>query len=315
MYCDVKEAFDNPLRQQMAALEKRTNNKQQIINSVENERLAYQVPKMSHEDIVKRTTLQYPDSPQPFINAQGDITSNINYQSGQGYYPGSNDTITQTITGEGTSIRDLQTREDAEIPNLEEISQISEISDLSENSTRDKNKSRDSMLSLDDVGSVGSLVSTPTQQSISSLPSMPSIPSMPSLDFMPGQTNNTNWNNWLNNNNGSWSGGNSGNKNKRTHSHEYYIRNFLREFKGDDTTSLSGEEIEEVYDHIKSCRYCRDTVKEDKVKAPESKPEESGSDFFGTNIKEIILVIAAGIIVMLIIHLLLNLSKKINAKS
>lgn len=49
--------------------------------------------------------------------------------------------------------------------------------------------------------------------------------------------------------------------NMKDRTHEYYIRNFIRDFGDDNSTLLPKHEYEDTYDHIKTCKYCKDEIK------------------------------------------------------
>lgn len=110
-------------------------------------------------------------------------------------------------------------------------------------------------------------------------------------------------------------------------SHSYYINKFMRSIidDGNDIVSLASSQDDELYDHIKSCKYCRNQINikmknyyknqtvEDKKDVPVKYKEKSlilPDKIFGYNVKEIILIIVASIIIIFILDLLVRIGKR-----
>lgn len=110
-------------------------------------------------------------------------------------------------------------------------------------------------------------------------------------------------------------------------SHNYCIEKFLKSIvdDGNDMLSLASSEDDLLYDHIKSCKYCKSqihqkmkmyydskppskktTQKEVRVKEPFELPEK----IFGYNVKEIIIIIAVSIMIIFILDLLVRIGRK-----
>jgi len=108
---------------------------------------------------------------------------------------------------------------------------------------------------------------------------------------------------------------NKNKKNKVVHSHDYYIYRFMRELKKDDLTSLIGEELDDVYEHVKGCKFCRSEIRKkmlntyDKTVSITEEKEETTNN---TEIKDIIIIVLVGIIVIFILDLFYKLYKAVN---
>jgi len=104
-------------------------------------------------------------------------------------------------------------------------------------------------------------------------------------------------------------------------SHNYYIETFMHEFLDDgDMVSMASSE-NDMYDHIKRCKYCRSmiakkmsrTMLTDK-KATVSKLQTqmgAASSILGYDLKEIIIIILVGICIIFIMDLFVKIGKKI----
>lgn len=97
---------------------------------------------------------------------------------------------------------------------------------------------------------------------------------------------------------------------KKSHSH--YIKKFIDSLS-DDMTLLSNDD--DVYNHVKGCKYCRVNIKKlisEKVISPVKKLyNEYIPDFNpGYSLKEIIVIIVIGIIIIFILDLFVRLGKK-----
>lgn len=47
---------------------------------------------------------------------------------------------------------------------------------------------------------------------------------------------------------------------KKKHSHSYYIKNFIKEFN-DDNVSFTGTQCDDIYKHVQSCNFCKTEIK------------------------------------------------------
>lgn len=116
------------------------------------------------------------------------------------------------------------------------------------------------------------------------------------------------------------------NKKKGTkHTHSFYISYFLDKFLHDDMASLVSshqKDDDEVFEHIKQCKYCRSKVNEEMKdyyqqeisKVDEQPPivkERSFSPInFGYDIKEIVVIILVGICIIFILDLFVKIGRK-----
>lgn len=109
-----------------------------------------------------------------------------------------------------------------------------------------------------------------------------------------------------------------------TISHNECINKFVKGIV-DDNTSMMSYYDSNVYDHIKKCKYCKVQIN-DKIKRYynnkidiNNTPKDEGiieplfsGKFIGYDMKEIILIIIIGVIVVFILDLLVKIGKKIN---
>lgn len=111
-------------------------------------------------------------------------------------------------------------------------------------------------------------------------------------------------------------------------SHRNYINKFLKSITddGNDMISLASSQDDELYDHIKSCKYCRSQINlrmksyyknqdivVEKNNIPIKHKEKSlilPDKILGYNVKEIILIIVASIIIIFILDLLVRIGKR-----
>ncbi len=112
-------------------------------------------------------------------------------------------------------------------------------------------------------------------------------------------------------------------------SHNYCINKFLKSIvdDGNDMLSLASSQDDQLYDHIKSCKYCRSQIN-NKMKSMYSnnssnKSEEDNAKItkvsnniefpekiFGYKVKEIIIIIAISIMIIFILDLLVRIGRK-----
>ena len=109
---------------------------------------------------------------------------------------------------------------------------------------------------------------------------------------------------------------------KIKHGHQYYINKFINRLQNDDD-SVESSQDDGIYDHIKCCKYCRmqincklkmnltNSPKEDKNKIVNEHFNFDDNKIFGYDLKEILLIIVAGIIIICVIDLIVKLSRKI----
>lgn len=122
------------------------------------------------------------------------------------------------------------------------------------------------------------------------------------------------------------------NKPKVKLGHNHYINKFLKSIAddGSDAASIASSQDDQVYDHIKSCKYCRNQINKKMKKMYEIKIEnfnnsnisakETSSnvkldvpeEIFGYKFKEIIIIIAVSIMIIFILDLLVRVGRKIN---
>nr|QBK88355.1 MAG: hypothetical protein LCMiAC01_00190 [Mimivirus LCMiAC01] len=113
--------------------------------------------------------------------------------------------------------------------------------------------------------------------------------------------------------------------NKSTHRHDYYIKKFIQQIVDDDMMSMTSSQDNDVYDHIKKCKYCKSQINEKlkqhykNKKNPSTKPisqniinpKSTPTKILGYNIKEIIIIILIGLCSIFIFDLFVNIGKKI----
>lgn len=113
------------------------------------------------------------------------------------------------------------------------------------------------------------------------------------------------------------------NKPKQHHGHKYYINKFIGGVV-DDITSVASSQDAEIYDHIKLCKYCRTEIKrklkllsglkEEKEVTSTSKEIEHfsalNSGIAGYEIKEILIILLIGIVIIFILDLFVKIGQK-----
>jgi len=105
--------------------------------------------------------------------------------------------------------------------------------------------------------------------------------------------------------------------------HNHYINKFLNSIvdDGSDAASIASSQDDQVYDHIKSCKFCRTQINKKMKKMYETKTETfNGSaapiqaetklnipdELFGYKFKEIIIIIAVSIMIIFVLDLLVR---------
>ena len=115
---------------------------------------------------------------------------------------------------------------------------------------------------------------------------------------------------------------------KSKFNHRYYINKFIKSIidDGNDTISLASSQDDELYDHIKVCKYCRnqinlrmknfyrESVKENKTESVNIKKTieefKLPETVFGYSMKEILLIIVASVVIIFILDLLVRIGRK-----
>jgi len=124
---------------------------------------------------------------------------------------------------------------------------------------------------------------------------------------------------------------------KKKKKHNYYIQQFLREIRSDenDTISITSTKQSDIYEHIRKCKFCKyqigkklnvdkdkdiaktiedidnsmmDNMLDDMV---DNKPEKEKT---GHDIKDIILIIVIGIVIIFILDLFVKLGSRLSIK-
>jgi hypothetical protein len=292
MYCSVEEAFNNPLKEKMEEyqinnnINSNTNNNDDIIQTVENNQDKYNID----SDVI-----QHPVFVPSFFTAQGDYANKGPYYEDEQVNHENNNN--NNINMMGTTIDDLK---DQDVPQY--------------NSDND----------LDDVFS--------SDDSLSFLDSDCSL-SPQQLEYLSDDIDNDYYRKP---------------KNKQPINHEYYITKFMRTIL-DDTMSNGIESMNgssnstngalnsassDVYDHVKSCKYCRSKISK-KIKAYYSTEATAKSTaqssilgltniegftdgklsipkniLLGYELKEIIIIIIVGIILIFVLDLFVKIGRK-----
>lgn len=101
--------------------------------------------------------------------------------------------------------------------------------------------------------------------------------------------------------------------------HDYCTKNFLQFFVyNDDMISLNTAFDDKIYKHVKKCKICKKRINsilnkvklEKQITEQTEKPVVENFNYFGYDIKEIILIIVCGIILVFILDLLVKLGRK-----
>lgn len=109
--------------------------------------------------------------------------------------------------------------------------------------------------------------------------------------------------------------------------HNHYINKFLNSIvdDGSDAASIASSQDDQVYDHIKSCKFCRTQINKKMKKMYKTKTETFSSsatpaptkldlpdELFGYKFKEIIIIIAVSIMIIFILDLLVRVGRRID---
>jgi hypothetical protein len=207
----------------------------------------------------------------PYFTAQGDINSNNDNEN-------ENENENNNNNNNGTKLSDLAQKEINETESLAQ-DYILENDTLSNIPTLYTNTATNSIGSLGSIGSFGTQESNYDNNSTN-------------RSFLTVKTKNKK-------------------KSKNViHSHEYYIYRFLKELKKDDLTSLMGEDLDDVYDHVKICGFCKAQINKkltsgnNKIVAQSVVPVVPVVEKKSKNeIKEIAVIIFIGIVVIFILDL------------
>lgn len=106
-------------------------------------------------------------------------------------------------------------------------------------------------------------------------------------------------------------------KKKVKHSHSYYIKCFIDKLTNEEDLSIgsfsSGDSG--VFDHVKSCKYCRMMVNQ-KMKnnnqptlPPSPKIDRKNDKIMGYDLKEVAIIILIGVIIIFILDLLVRIGR------
>lgn len=230
-YSSISEAYNNnPLKQQMDRLEKindRNNHKNALTQSVVN----YQ-----HENGL---------IPPHSANKIEHFGNNEENENDKSYLNHPFFTAQGDING---------TEDDTNIHNVE-TNNGTRLTDLKKKERKEKKHKYNEYFSDTDTMSTGPTLYTNTGSL--GFGSLASLGSIPSLD------------NFSSDNDESLLTVRTKNKSRHDnviHSHEYYIYRFLRELKKDDLNSLMGSELDDVYDHVKMCKFCKMKINENLTK-------------------------------------------------
>jgi len=175
-----------------------------------------------------------------------------------------------------------------------------------------------------DTTSLGSLIDTDLSdysneslfsESIKSLPSSSSV-SMDTVSLLDFKKNKKKYINELE----------SIDNSMKDRSHEYYIRHFIKDFKDTESIAFSKKEYEDLHDHLKTCRYCKEEIKlrlngtivdnvpekQNIIKKPvELGPSHGSSIMDRVDIKDVVVVIVVGIIIIFLLDLFIKINKKL----
>lgn len=105
--------------------------------------------------------------------------------------------------------------------------------------------------------------------------------------------------------------------------HEYCINRIVQSLFGDqDTLSMASSENNDAYRHVKTCKYCKTKINQKmknyfKPAQIENKQPDNIKEYFdqtnlGYDLKELLIIILAGIILIFILDLLVKIGKKMN---
>lgn len=117
---------------------------------------------------------------------------------------------------------------------------------------------------------------------------------------------------------------------KKKVDHEYYINKTLKSLLDDhdshSLSSLASSQNNYIYKHVRSCKYCKDKINKkmkehfqpDTTKSSQSKNINKNGDIkeyfnvtnLGYDLKEILIIILAGIILVIILDLLVKIGRK-----
>lgn len=102
-------------------------------------------------------------------------------------------------------------------------------------------------------------------------------------------------------------------RNTTKYSHQYYIKQFLSGMQDDDF-SCGKTQDPSIYDHVRTCKYCRVQIK----KSLNSKTCDKaiienfeGTTYFGYNFKELVIILVIGVIIIMILDLLVKIGRKV----
>ena len=109
--------------------------------------------------------------------------------------------------------------------------------------------------------------------------------------------------------------------------HDYCINKIVKDLLDDpDTVSLASSQNDEAYKHVKICKYCKTRINQrmsehfnpNQISEPKQiKPIENIKEYFdvgnlGYDLKELLIIVLAGIILIFILDLLVKIGKRMN---
>jgi len=96
--------------------------------------------------------------------------------------------------------------------------------------------------------------------------------------------------------------------------HEFYIRAFIKDYKDMESFRLSRKEYKDIYEHVKTCQYCKDEIKlrlngkdvtvnksQDHIINNKPKHNMIDNNITDNNLKELAVVILIGIVIILLL--------------
>ncbi len=304
MYCSVREAYDNPLQKKLEGYQNNNNNSYQlndsdnnedIIQAVQNNQDQYNVENNQNQYNIDNHIVQHPVFVPSFFTAQGDYAN-------QGPYYNNNNSNNLT---KGTHIDELK---DCSLDSNSNIGIDNQSNNLDDIFTLD-----DSLSFLDNNSIL------PQQNNNKNLSQQNDQILSQQLDYLLNKP-----------------------RSKSKPSHQYYIKKFVRAMIDEASdqisnvsldNSIGGNSLEsfanyDVYNHIKSCKYCRSEAHK-RLKAyyaRDSKNEKQikkttegfiGDNFtipkdilLGYDLKEIVIMIIIGIILIFVLDLFVKIGRK-----
>lgn len=100
----------------------------------------------------------------------------------------------------------------------------------------------------------------------------------------------------------------------KDHSHEYYIRNYINYMYFSGDSKLSKKELNNIHDHIRTCKFCKDETLIRIHGKVETKNNTMIDNYIPSKInsKDILIFIAITIIILFIINFLSRISIRVS---